>query len=167
MTDSFRALLEAHGPALQRLAGGYELDPERRAELYQEILLALWRALPTHRGDASLRTFAFRVAHNVAITHVHRATRTVRGTDAVDGVPVEPELDRALDQDRITRRLRAAIAALPPVDRQLALLLLEEVPQAEIAEITGLSVTNVSTRVYRLKKKLAQLLTAPEARHAG
>lgn len=60
---------------LQRLVLGYEADSERQRDLHQEIHVALWRAVPSFAGRASLRTFVYRVAHNVAIEHIIRASR--------------------------------------------------------------------------------------------
>nr|WP_316628947.1 sigma factor [uncultured Brevundimonas sp.] len=68
--QTFEALLSEHGAMLRRIASGYEADRERRRELEQEILLAVWRAAPQHRGEAPLRAFIARVAHMAA----HEAT---------------------------------------------------------------------------------------------
>src|SRR5262245_44890861 len=75
----FLALHGRHAPALGRLARHYEADPEARRDLEQEILAALWRALPSFRGECAERTWVYRVAHNVAATHVARAIRTRPG----------------------------------------------------------------------------------------
>jgi RNA polymerase sigma factor (sigma-70 family) len=60
----FNALLATHGPSLARLAGSYARDPTEREDLFQEIAIAVWRALPRFRGECSERTFLFRIAHN-------------------------------------------------------------------------------------------------------
>ena len=65
----FGRLLQEHGPALNRLAAGYEWDPVERQDLLQDIALAIWRALPAFRGESSERTFVFRIAHNRGLTH--------------------------------------------------------------------------------------------------
>src|SRR5688500_7596132 len=74
----FVALAGELGPAMDRLAGGYERDADRRRDLAQEIWVALWRALPGFEGRSSLRTWVYRVAHNVATTHCIRARRSQR-----------------------------------------------------------------------------------------
>ncbi len=61
-----------HGPMIRRIAASYEADPEVRRELHQDVLMAVWRALPSWRGEASVRTFAARVAHNRGVDHVAR-----------------------------------------------------------------------------------------------
>lgn len=153
--ELFDEIVVQHAPALTRLCAGYELVPAQREELLQEILLALWRALPSYRGDASLRTWMYRVAHNVAISHAHRAMREPRRGTVEEERSTESGPDTELDEAQSLDHLRAAIAALAPLDRQLILLYLEELPQAEIASITGLTIANVSTRVGRIKERLA------------
>ena len=68
--QTFEALLAEHGAMLRRIASAYEADRERRRELEQDILLAVWRALPKHRSDAPLRHFIARVAHNLSLIHI-------------------------------------------------------------------------------------------------
>src|SRR5215510_11114591 len=72
----FEQLIRDHGGALDRLTLGYEASPEARRDLKQEILVALWRALPSFEGRSSVKTWAFRVAHNVATSHLIRARRS-------------------------------------------------------------------------------------------
>lgn len=64
----FDEVIDTHGPALWRLTAGYARQHADRNDLYQEILLAVWRALPSFRGDASLRTFVLRIGHNRGLT---------------------------------------------------------------------------------------------------
>ncbi len=160
----FQEVMADHGPALRRLCGGYERNEALRHELEQEVLLNLWRALPGFRGDASLRTWMYRVAHNTATRHVSRAARTPRPT--VDEARLEqkpsaaPPPDEALAQADARARLQDSIGRLGALDRQIILLYLEDVPQTEIAEITGLSQANVSTRVHRIRARLTEMMTA-------
>ncbi len=158
----FQELLDHHGAALRRLCGGYERDEAARHDLEQEILLNLWRALPRYRGDASLRTWMYRVAHNVASRHIHRAVRTPKTSAderrAERQVSSAPSPDEAVAQADARARLRTCINELRPLDRQIILLFLEDVSQGEIGEITGLSQANVSTRVHRIKGELTKMM---------
>ncbi len=148
------------GAALERLAGGYERDPEARRDLLQEIHVALWRSLARYDGRCSLRTWVYRVAHNTAISRVVRPRAAAPTLVAMDGdleslaeaVDREQGVDRRLALDR----LYALIHRLRPLDRQVMLLYLEEEDAASIAEITGLSVANVSTKVRRIKQILVR-----------
>ncbi|WP_426026137.1 RNA polymerase sigma factor [Brevundimonas sp. TSRC1-1] len=135
--QTFEALLAEHGGMLRRIASAYEADRERRRELEQDILLAVWRALPKHRGEAPLRHFIARVAHNRAVTHVAREAAETRD---------------------LHERLGQAVRALPLSLRQPALLTLEGFAPAEIADMLGLNPNTVSIRLTRAKAALREAL---------
>ena len=149
----FEEIVEDYQPAIARLCRGYEYDAAIQEELAQEIFLQIWRALPKFRGEASLRTWIYRIAHNVSASHVAKAKRvSVNELTMPDaGEPID-DPERRLEQRSKIRALQRAIRALALTDRQLILLCLEEVPHAEIAFITGQSLTNVSTRIHRIKQ---------------
>ncbi len=144
----------AHGQALARLARAYEADGELCRDLQQEIHVALWRSLEGFDGRCSLRTWVYRVAHNVACTHVVKAKRAAGlvSLDELADLPAEAD-----DADRriAVERLLGLIHRLAPLERQVILLYLEGMDNGAIAEITGLSVSNLNTKVHRIKKILA------------
>lgn len=147
------------GAAFDRLARSYEADPEKRRDLLQEIHFAVWRSLASFRGECSLRTWVYRVAHNVAASHVlkHRRAnaRAMVGLDEVESLFDGGDTEAALDRQRILERLYALIQQLEPLDRQVVLLYLEDLDAASIGEITGISPANVATKIHRIKKILA------------
>lgn len=146
------------GADLARCAAGYELIPARRHELLQEMHLALWRSLATFAGQCSLRTWVYRVAHNVGASHVQRQTRRAdrHALNLDDAADIEDEradvraTDRRLDLEKVLR----LVHRLPPLDRQVMLLYLEDLEARAIAEVTGLSARHVATKVHRLKQLL-------------
>ncbi len=156
----FRDLLDTHGGAIYRLAAFRERDPNARADLQQEIALGLWRALETFREESSERTWVLRIAHNVAVTHVIKAqAHKQRIADLkIDGAAPTRENrtpeSEAIDRAQLTR-LEEKIRALDLVSQQIVLLHLEGLSTQEIAETTGLSATNVSTKLSRLRTALA------------
>ena len=145
------------GAALQRLARGYEADPELRRDLLQEIHVELWRSLRLFDGRCSLRTWVYRVAHNVAASHIVRMRRA--SSRLVDLAALESETDSFdgeahANQQYSVAKLFDHIYRLKPSDRQIILMYLEGEPAASIAEITGLSSINVATKIHRIKKLL-------------
>src|SRR5688572_746703 len=158
------------GPALERLARAYERDSDKRRDLLQEIHVALWRSLARFDGRCSMRTWVYRVAHNVATSHVIRPKAhapTLVGSDDLESLAGTTDEDGA---DLLDRRWRLdkryeLIRRLRPIDRQMMLLYLEEVDAATIAEITGLSPGNVATRIHRVKQLLARRFHARGADH--
>lgn len=154
----YREVAAEYGGALERLAHAYEPDADRRRDLLQEIHIALWRSLARFEGRCSMRTWVYRVAHNVATTHVIRPkahTPAFVTIDEAESLAVATDEDAVIDRGRVLDRLHALIQQLRPTDRQVMLLYLEELDAATIAEVTGLSAGSVATRVHRIKQLLA------------
>ena len=154
----------AFGPAIERLAWGYETEAEKRRDLVQEIHVALWRSLAGFDGRCSLRTWAYRVAHNTATSLALRArARRPRlvGLEELEAVAAE-ESDpvQTLDRRLALAQLRGLIARLAPLDRQVILLYLEGLEASAIGEVTGLSAANVATKIHRIKRLLARRFVA-------
>jgi RNA polymerase sigma-70 factor, ECF subfamily len=157
-----------YAAALERLAGSYEADRDKRLDLLQDIHLAIWRSLERFAGNCSLRTWVYRVAHNVAASHVvrHRRTgsRPTVSRDDVDELPASGDSEAAFDHQQTLGRLRDFIQQLNPLDRQIILLYLEGTDATGIAEITGISAGNVATKIHRIKKILAGRFGKGESR---
>jgi len=158
--DLYRDAAAAYGGALERLARAYEADADKRRDLTQEIHFALWRSFETFDGRCSQRTWIYRVAHNVAASHVARQRRS-RPPALVSLEEVEAMADPGAGQDEAGRqhaldRLLALIHRLKPLDRQVILSYLEGLDAAAIGEITGLSPGNAATKIHRIKAVLAR-----------
>ena len=159
----FERLLGQHGPMLRRIAGSYEADPERRRELEQDILLAVWRALPRFRGEAPIKAFLARVAHNRAVTHVSREAVQPRRAPLDETMQShDPTPHDQVEAEDLRARLAEAVRALPLSLRQPAVLTLEGFSPAEIGPMLGLNANAVSIRLTRAKAALKDLMN-PEA----
>lgn len=119
--------------------------------------MGIWKAMETFRGESSEKTWIFRIAHNIAATHVARAVRARHrlGLFANESVP-SPRPDVLVEERVELQRLDARLRALELPMRQLVMLALEGCTTAEIAAITGLSPTNVTTRLHRIRKQLSE-----------
>lgn len=159
-----------YGPALERLARAYEADPELRRDLLQEIHVSLWRSFQTFDGRCSLRTWIYRVAHNVAASHViseRRArVRNLVGLDELENIADANSGPPAVDRNEALSRLVDLIHRLQAIDRQVILSYLEGLEAASIAEITGLSASNVATKIHRIKAVLARQFQQGGKHHA-
>lgn len=154
----YRQAAAQYTPALERLARAYEADGDLRRDLLQDIHLALWRSFAGFDGKCALRTWTYRVAHNVAATHVVQRRRAARlmSLEEMDDTP-DPDNPEGMTGDRqVLDRLMILIRTLKAPDSQVILLYLEEFDAAAIAEITGLSPGNVATRIHRIKALLAR-----------
>ena len=155
LAAQYERIFEAYGPALVRLTASYEAIPQAREDLLQEILLAIWRALPSFRGDCSEKTFAFRVAHNPCLTHVWRRGKSPESEAELPEVPDPRKNPETLAIDSRRREtLLAAIRALPVNYRQVITLALEDLTPVEIAAVLGVTENNVAVRLNRARKAL-------------
>jgi RNA polymerase sigma-70 factor (ECF subfamily) len=149
------------GPAIVRLARGYEAEPARRQDLVQEIHVALWRSLLLYDQRCSLRTWVYRIAHSTAARHV-LVNRRIRARElqTLDEI-AEPADHRdgveRLDRAVALQHLLSLIARLKPLDRQVILLYLEDFKADAISDVVGLSREHVATKVHRIKKLLGAM----------
>jgi RNA polymerase sigma-70 factor, ECF subfamily len=158
--ELYAAAAREFGRSLDRLAAGYEADPEKRRDLRQEIQFQLWRSLEGFDGRCSLKTWTFRVANNVSTSYVTREARLRARFVALEEIEATVwEKDAStpdLDRQRSIERLSELIRKLKPLDRQIMLAYLEQFDLSSIAEITGLSAANVAMKVHRIKNILAR-----------
>jgi RNA polymerase sigma factor (sigma-70 family) len=152
----FETLLQANRAIVFKTTNTYCWRPEDRDDLAQEIAAQLWRAWPRYDASRTFTTWMYRIALNVAISFVrrevqHRKVFTPFEEDLHEAMPQPPTDPDAADR---MVRLQRFIASEPPFERSLLLLYLEEKSQKEIAEILGITPTNVSTKISRLKQRI-------------
>lgn len=129
---------------------------EDTEDLFQEILLQLWRSYPNFSGASAVSTWMYRVALNTAITRLRKENNPRQALQFTHIAPDLPEAEVARGEQE--QELYGAIARLNKFDKALAMLYLEEKSYQEMAEILGLSVTNVGAKINRIKHKLKQIL---------
>lgn len=160
----FLRLIAEHQGAVRRLAVSYERDPGKQEDLVQDIYLALWRALPSFRGECAELTFLFRIAHNRAVNHVIRSRRALAGDlEDAEGLPypgADPERLAVQGQNR--DRLLRTVRQLPLGLREVITLVLEDLTHREIAEVLGISENNVAVRANRARQELRRKLSLRE-----
>jgi RNA polymerase sigma-70 factor (ECF subfamily) len=157
--ELYRTASDQFGRALDRLAAGYEADPDKRYDLRQEIHLQLWRSFDAFDNRCSLKTWVFRVAHNTAVSYVQRERRRSAAfisLEELDFAAAASDDHTAIDRREALDALARLIRTLKPLDRQIMLSYLEEMDAASIAEITGLSAANVAMKIHRIKQILAR-----------
>ena len=168
--DAFLAALSAHKGILYKVSNAYCARPEDRNDLVQEIIVELWRAYPGFDATrAQFSTWMYRIALNVAISMHRGQARRIH-----DALPIDTLLDFAAADAELAKgnddllALQQLLASLDALSRALILLYVEGYEQNEIAELTGLTPTNVSTRLQRIKQKLAgQVSASGDGKHAN
>jgi RNA polymerase sigma factor (sigma-70 family) len=158
LEQEFTRILRTYDQALHRLSSIYMKDMSDRQDLFQEIAVALWTALPRFRRAASERTWLYRIAHNVALTYSSRRRQQRHEELPMETLTCEP----ATMNDYRGYALFEAVQQLGLVDRQLAILYLEGLSQRDMEEITGLTESNVAVRLNRLRRKLEFILNGKE-----
>jgi RNA polymerase sigma-70 factor (ECF subfamily) len=151
-------VLREHGGMLARIAASYEGDAARREDLLQDISIALWKALPAWRGDASLRTFAARIAHNRGIDHLARQRGDAELDEAHADPTADPQRHAELQQQREV--LVHAVQRLPLGHRQVVVLALEGFSQREIGQVLELEENAVAQRLSRARRQLREYMGA-------
>ena len=147
-----------HIAILHHTVNGFA-EGEDRKDLMQDVMLAIWKAIPSFREQAKPSTFIYRVAHNAALTWKRARKNYDRKLDQYETLlPPALHLPPETTDQEILELLYAAIRKLAPLDRSLALLFLDDVSYCEMAEIHGLTESNVGVRLNRLKQKLALLM---------
>jgi RNA polymerase sigma factor (sigma-70 family) len=156
----FRELLDRHRGIVFKVAASYCSETHDRADLAQEIAAQAWRAFPNCDSARPFSTWLYRIALNVAISSLRASRERVARS-----VPFDAELHDSAGSDadepeqaERLRLLRRCIDAFDPLNRALLLLYLDERSHADIAEILGLSETNVATKIGRLKQRLRDQL---------
>lgn len=155
----FEALVREHGAMIGRICASYEHNRELARDLAQDVLFAVWRALPAHRGESSLKTFVARIAQFRAISHVARFSRMpvhqpMNENLLDDGALPDVQAIAADERDRLV----TAVRRLPLTYREPAVLTLEGFTPGEVAVSLGISQDLVAVRLSRARVLLRKLL---------
>lgn len=158
----FESWLIEHKGVVLKVARAYTLTTEDCQDLAQEILLQVWRSLPQFQGRASASTWFYRVALNTAIDwhrKEHRRQERQQPILAIEDLSVAGlDSSQQLVQREVVERLYAAIRQLPKTDAALILLYLDDRSYRQMAEVLGISESNVGVKLNRAKKALGELM---------
>jgi len=159
--ELFRHVMADHAPGLWRLTAGYARSRVDREDLYQDILLAVWNALPTFRRESSLRTFVYRIGHNCGISHRRRRTRRPARVPLDGLATTSPSPESETMAETLRAELISAIRALPNGQRQVVMLHLEGLTPGEIGAVLGITPNNASVRLHRARAAIRDRLDTP------
>lgn len=151
--QQFVELIEEHRTLLIKVCNVYLNCTEDRQDLYQDIILQLWKSYPGFKGNSKVSTWMYRVAFNTAISSLRRQKLKTTNLDNTEFTIANSSQSDHEDKEL----LRELINSLSKVEKSLIFLYLESMTYEEIAEITGMTKSNVSVRLVRIKKKLAEL----------
>jgi len=147
----FLNILREYNRIIYKVASFYADENTTLDDLYQDVVLNLWKAFPNFREESQLSTWVYRIALNTCVSFYRKSTRRPACVEITPDVKVYAEENEAIAE------LYACINRLGKLERALILLYLEDRPQKEIADIMGITATNVSTKINRIKEKLKQI----------
>lgn len=156
----FVKLINEHQGLIHKVCFMYERNDEIRKDLFQEIVLQLWRSFPAFKGQAKISTWMYRISLNTAISSLRKTSRVPQSTD-LDKL----KFQIADDNESATRReqfqmLENAINQLSEIEKAVIMLYLDEIPYEEIAETLGITQNNVRVKMNRIREKLKKIMKA-------
>lgn len=156
----FINLIKEHQGLIYKVCIMYEHDPEVRNDLFQEIVLQLWKSFSSFRGEAKITTWMYRIALNTAISGYRKQTRHLKTEDLQEMHLNISDNFSGDDREEDMQKLQWAIRQLSEIERAMIMMALEEVPYDEIAETIGITQNNVRVRMNRIREKLKKLMWA-------
>lgn len=150
----FIEMVKRNERVIYKVCSFYASDDEPLNDLYQDVVCNLWVAYPKFRGECSTSTWIYRVALNTCISGLRKKKRTIQRVD------ITQIQDAFIQPDDVTaeiKELYRLIRQLKSLERAVILLYLEEKSYQEIADITGLSLSNVAVKLMRIKEKLVKM----------
>lgn len=150
----FEEIYDTYWQKIFRLCMGYVNNSQLAQDLAQETFIIVWKQLPKFRNESGIGTWIFRIASNNCLRQIEKEKRFPKGE-----IPYNLKEERQENIEPQIQLLYQFISELPEIDRIIISLELEDINQAEIAKITGLSETNVRVKIHRIKEKLSKKFT--------
>ena len=155
MTEKeFEKMVREHKGTIYTVCYMFSQDNEEVADLFQEILINLWKGSGTFRGESSLNSWIWKVSLNTCISKKNKKKRLPRKEPLSMNINLFEDVDEGSRQSNL---LRERISKLGPFDRAIVLLWLENLSYEEIGQIVGISTSNVSVRLVRIKEQLKKM----------
>ena len=149
----FSRIVREHKSTIYTVCYMFSKDKQEVDDLFQEVLVKLWQGYDSFQGKSDLRTWIYRVSLNTCIS-IDRKKKRHKTQPLLEGIDL---FDKNDADNRQTDMLHERIGRLQPFDRAIVLLWLENMSYDEIAQIVGISVKNVSVKLYRIKEQLKQM----------
>ena len=153
LETAFAQMVREHKNTIYTVCFMFSKDSDEVNDLFQEVLINLWQGFASFEGKSKIDTWIWRVSFNTCISQERKKKRT-------SAIPLTMGIDLFNDKDDDTKQVKMLydrIHRLKPFDRAIVLLWLEGMPYDEIAAIVGITVKNVSVRLYRIKEELKQM----------
>ncbi len=161
MTDKeniFQVLIKDHKQQVYRVCWGFTSNLHDVEDLFQETMINLWKGLDGFKGASAPSTWIYRITVNTCILWKKKAAKSIKSEVKGEFIDGGASIENAYVVNEQIQSLKTAIQSLKKIDKSIMLLLLEECSYNDIAEITGLSVSNVGVRINRIKVRLKEIM---------
>jgi RNA polymerase sigma factor (sigma-70 family) len=153
----FEKLISDHKSLLYKICRVYAYTDADRQDLFQEIVIQLWKAYPNFKGNAQFSTWLYRVAINTAITGLRKKKHEITSYESVSRIEHISDDNSAVATEDQLQQLYKAIEQLSDVEKAIVMLYMEDRPYTEMEDILGISQGNLRVKMTRIKEKLRQL----------
>lgn len=159
----FKEIIESNGERIHRICSYYFPYAEDQKDLYQEVLINIWKSLDKFRGDSAISTWVYRISVNTALSLSGKTFRNLRLYVRQKPLNMnvlldEEELEQKMQTEEQLEKLEILMNQLPVIDKTLISLALEGLSMREIADVIGLTEPNVKVKIHRVKEQLKQFL---------
>lgn len=149
----FVETVKTHDAMLRRICLGYAANTQDLEDLYQDVLVNIWRSLPSFRSESAMRTWVYRIALNTCVSTLRIKSRRPQSASLNEVIMVA---DQSQERKDAVKDLYECIATLNPIDKAIMMMWLDEYSYDEIADTIGMTRNNVATRLHRAKEKLRE-----------
>lgn len=150
----FESVLDQHKGILFKVARAYCPDLKDRQDLIQEIMIQIWQSLHKYNQQYIISTWLYRISLNVAISYYRKSSTRAKNYVEVAELEMENIAEEKTENETHLKMLEYFISELKEIDKALMILYLEDKSYKEVAEILGISVSNVGTKIGRIKEQL-------------
>ena len=160
LEQSFIQIIEENKDRIYRICKIYAVTPIEPQDLFQEVVIQVWKSLSTFKGKSSISTWIYKVALNVCYSSKMKLEKSNNNTvrlESIQFVPSENTLDKS--QQEKFQALQACISSLNKIDKSIVILYLEVLPYKEISAITGLTENHIAVKMKRIRKTLLKCIT--------
>ena len=161
--EKFNQIVTENSQRIKRICRYYNDNTHDQQDMYQEILINIWRSLDKFRGDSKLSTFIYRIAVNVSITYASKSFKQSKLYVSADTENINEIIDHPQDNkeaiEQQIQQLHTALNTQSVIDKALISLVLEGLSMKEIANIIGITEPNVKVKIHRIKTQLKEELT--------
>ncbi len=163
--NRFKQIVEENSRRINAICSYYSPNAEDRKDLYQEILVNIWKSLDKFRGEAAISTWIYRIAVNTSLSFAGKAYKNLKlkvdqMLQGINALLDDDELEQKLKTEQHLEELEAQLNLLSVIDKAMISLVLEGLSMREIADIIGLTEPNVKVKIHRIKEQLKEQLNS-------